>query len=291
MGYSGLIYAAIVAAWAAFLVPRWVRRNEEVERAREADVVRGVRVLQRRPGPRFAPHRTVAADDGAVLHGGEDGLSVGGSSAETVDEHVEHAAGRRRESDPLGAGFADAARRRRRILSVLLLTFVVTFVGSMAGVVPGWMPGLSGLLTGAFLIMARRAAVMQAHRRRIEARHARRAGDVEQDDVDEDGQSAEAGASALPRRLVLPEPAQEAEVADGWEPVPVPLPTYVTKPKAPPVERTIDLSRPGSWTSGRLDPVGSVELPRRDPDERPAAPPQLETDADELPEHRRAVGD
>ncbi|NIR38377.1 MAG: hypothetical protein GWN07_21145, partial [Actinobacteria bacterium] len=47
MGSSGLLYAAIVAAWAAVLVPRWIRRNEEIDRAREEDTSRGVRVLDR----------------------------------------------------------------------------------------------------------------------------------------------------------------------------------------------------------------------------------------------------
>ncbi|WP_354642010.1 gephyrin-like molybdotransferase receptor GlpR [Kitasatospora camelliae] len=38
---------------------------------------------------------------------------------------------------------------------------------------------------------------------------------------------------------------------DSWEPVPVPLPTYVTAPVAPRVSRGLDLSAPGTWDSGR----------------------------------------
>ncbi|MGW6912817.1 divisome protein SepX/GlpR [Kitasatospora sp. NPDC054939] len=38
---------------------------------------------------------------------------------------------------------------------------------------------------------------------------------------------------------------------DSWEPVPVPLPTYVTAPVAPRVNRGLDLSAPGTWTAGR----------------------------------------
>lgn len=38
---------------------------------------------------------------------------------------------------------------------------------------------------------------------------------------------------------------------DSWEPVPVPLPTYVTAPVAPRVTRSLDLGSPGTWDSGR----------------------------------------
>ncbi|WP_329497476.1 gephyrin-like molybdotransferase receptor GlpR [Kitasatospora herbaricolor] len=38
---------------------------------------------------------------------------------------------------------------------------------------------------------------------------------------------------------------------DSWEPVPVPLPTYVTAPVAPRVTRDLDLGSPGTWTAGR----------------------------------------
>jgi hypothetical protein len=42
--------------------------------------------------------------------------------------------------------------------------------------------------------------------------------------------------------------------ADGgtlWDPLPVTLPTYVTKAQARRTVRTIDLGEPGTWTSGR----------------------------------------
>ncbi len=36
-----------------------------------------------------------------------------------------------------------------------------------------------------------------------------------------------------------------------WDPLPVTLPTYVNKARAARTVRTIDLSAPGTWTSGR----------------------------------------
>ncbi len=38
-----------------------------------------------------------------------------------------------------------------------------------------------------------------------------------------------------------------------WDPLPVTLPTYVTKPKAKRTVRTIDLNEPGTWTSGHTE--------------------------------------
>ncbi|SDU48078.1 divisome protein SepX/GlpR [Jiangella alkaliphila] len=279
MGYSGLIYAAIVAAWAAFLVPKWVRRNEEVEHARETDMERRVRVLSRRAGPPQAPHGvvTVPATSGAP--------AVSSPAARPAEPDV----------------FAVAAQRRRRMLSLLLVLLIVSVALVVMGRAPAWAPAGPGVLLFLFLFVARRAAVLQARRRRVEARRrassrqreARQAAVVWASDTE--SSEAEEG---TPRRLVLPdELVAEAPVEDpnAWSPVSVPLPTYLTKAKATrPAARKIDLGQPGAWTSGRLDPASSIELPRRDPAERPAASsePVDATDAEDVvEERRRAVGD
>lgn len=282
MGYSGLIYAAIVAAWAAFLVPKWVRRNEEVEHAREADVERRVRVLSRRAGSPQAPHGVVAVP---VAPAGV----AGSAGAPAVPRPAEPDV------------FAVAAQRRRRMLSLLLALIVVSLAVVFVGRAPVWLPAGPGVLLVLFLFVARRAAVTQARRRRVEARRraaARQketrqatvvwASDAESSSVDEDA----------PRRLVLPDELvaeAPAEDPNAWSPVSVPLPTYLTKAKATrPAARKIDLGQPGAWTSGRLDPASSIQLPRRDPDERPAAPVETSEAAraeDVVEERRRAVGD
>ena len=68
-----------------------------------------------------------------------------------------------------------------------------------------------------------------------------------------------------------------------WDPLPVTLPTYVTKPKARRTVRTIDLSEPGTWSSGRSDE-----------DSQLVAQAQAEQDAGRPPsdaeEQQRAVG-
>ncbi|GAA2146991.1 hypothetical protein GCM10009760_37350 [Kitasatospora kazusensis] len=47
---------------------------------------------------------------------------------------------------------------------------------------------------------------------------------------------------------------------DSWEPVPVPLPTYVTAPVAPRVTRGLDLNARGTWDSGRTTEARNTQL-------------------------------
>ncbi|SEF16873.1 hypothetical protein [Jiangella alba] len=301
MGYSGLIYAAIVAAWAAFLVPRWVRRNEEVERAREVDVERGVRVLSRKAGPPQAPHGSVTLPPrpASAVPGAASGVASGADGS-AADGAVSGAPAPVASDD----AFALAARRRRRMLGMLLALVVISVGLVVLGRAPAWAPLGPGALLTVFLFLARRAAVVQARRRRVATRRAaveRRRAAVAADAAVVWATPAEAAEDGAQRRLVLPDEAAAAppSVAEGdeWSPVPVPLPTYLTKPKATRAEaRKIDLSQPGAWTSGRLDPASSIQLPHRAPDERPAAAapsssPEPNAPEETIEEHRRAVGD
>ncbi|MDP9417953.1 MAG: hypothetical protein M3P48_09005, partial [Actinomycetota bacterium] len=107
---------------------------------------------------------------------------------------------------------------------------------------------------------------------------------------------------AAPAAVQRAEPAGEADT--GWRPTPVPLPTYVTKPKAARSPRTIDLSQPGPWSRPggeqradehreeaapaagvRTEPVASAPSPVA------AAAPAPAEAGEEFVERRRAVGD
>src|SRR5215204_6760797 len=253
VGYSGVIYAAIVAAWAAVLVPRWVRRNEEVEEAREIDAVRGVRLLAR------------PAD---VSRAGRHGHGAGGTATATFDVAP---------SSPHGqAEFGVASRRRRRVLLVLVVAVAVSAAAVVVERLPAWWVVVPATSLAGFLVLARRAAVREAGRRRVRRRRAA-------------GPASPVAHEPVPARIAVldePEPVPEVD-PDAWEPVAVPLPAYVTKAVAPPQAiRKIDLTQPGAWTSGRLDPAGSIALPRA-----PTAPGQRSDEAEERPEQRRAVGD
>lgn len=57
-----------------------------------------------------------------------------------------------------------------------------------------------------------------------------------------------------------------------WDPLPVTLPTYVTKRRATRTVRTIDLNEPGAWTSGHTAEdsrlvADAAETPGPGPDE------------------------
>jgi hypothetical protein len=228
-----------------------VRRNEEVEQAREVDLARGVRVLPRPDQVR----------------------KVGGSPSHRAlqpdmdDASADNVTGRH------GGDVGVAARRRRRMLLILTVVLTVTAAASIAGWLPGWIVAVPVALLAVFLVLARRAAVAEARRRPVRRQR-----------------TARAAAAPVHRIAVLDEPEPSPpEDPDAWEPVPVPLPTYVTKARAPdPGSRRIDLSQPGAWTSGRLDPAGWIALPRARPAVAVDAPSQ---DADDEPERRRAVGD
>ena len=104
-----------------------------------------------------------------------------------------------------------------------------------------------------------------------------------------------AGAAAYAASALADPEFYDAVAERAWEPVPVPLPTYVSAPKAPRSVRIIDLSVPGAWTSGRLADGAIDEHEEHSADD--AAAEQAASGRDPivtgevLVERRRAVGD
>jgi hypothetical protein len=94
------------------------------------------------------------------------------------------------------------------------------------------------------------------------------------------------------------EAAAEAEAAGWWDPIQVPLPTYLGKAKATRTVRTVDLGERGAWTSGRLPEAEMLTRPDEsaamllDETETESAPPRTESDPEVPPgDQRKAVGD
>jgi len=83
-------------------------------------------------------------------------------------------------------------------------------------------------------------------------------------------------AADLVAAQAVPPPVRGA-VGRPWEPVPVPLPGYVTAARAP--RRVLDLTRPGEWSDG----VAAAERELGIDDQGP--------DLEEILERRRAAGD
>ncbi|NYV77878.1 hypothetical protein HW445_26660, partial [Streptomyces sp. UH6] len=66
MSSSGLIYAVIVGAWAAYLVPMWLRRQDELNEARPTErFSTAIRLLSGRAGMerRYAKDLARSADE------------------------------------------------------------------------------------------------------------------------------------------------------------------------------------------------------------------------------------
>ena len=80
---------------------------------------------------------------------------------------------------------------------------------------------------------------------------------------------------ALDEQLVIAAPSVATTGELVWDPLPVTIPTYVTKPRAGRTVRTIDFAQPGAWTSGHVEGE-DVELPGAQGGRRttlPAGPP------------------
>ncbi|MGQ0847386.1 MAG: hypothetical protein ACT4QF_24980 [Sporichthyaceae bacterium] len=265
MSGSGLIYAAVLAAWAAYFVSRSVRSG-----GREVLVAPEGTVLRRR-GATEAP-----AGSYALLR------PQAGEPAEPIvkSRRVALAEALAPVPSPVRVQVGAAtARRRRRALSSLAGLFLLVVLLAGAGLLPGWLPALPALLLGAYLIELRiqvRKAQLAAQPQpiAIPTIAARRHGVRRRRDGEE--------SSWDPWPTFETKPGKVADLAEGWEPRPVPLPTYVTAAKAESVPgRRIDVASGRPWTANPF--AETQELP----DLRPAPAQEsvvLEKQADEQEE-------
>ncbi|SEN09723.1 divisome protein SepX/GlpR [Actinacidiphila rubida] len=306
MSSSGLIYAVIVGAWAAYLVPMWLRRQDELNEARPTErFSTAIRLLSGRAAMerRVAKARAENVEPGTDVHEDDaEDTDLGGAVdvralAVPATEVKRPVAGRQVQPRPVDPR-ARVLAARRRTTTLLFLAFTV---GAIAAAVGGltllWVPAIpAGLLTvyiGQMRRQERRRyevrldqhqAAEAARRMRARAQapapHAREERPVTQEPA---GPPARAQASqpaspaASPRtadRRALVEQTDHAEwvdqqraeqtADDGWDPVPVPLPTYVTAPVAPRTPGGIDLGAPDTWSSARSGTTPGEPAPSRD---------------------------
>ncbi|MDT0573754.1 hypothetical protein RM704_41000 [Streptomyces sp. DSM 3412] len=190
--------------------------------------------------------------------------------------------------------------RRRRTTMMLFLAFTLgTVVAAVGGLAFLWAPAVPAVLLSTYIAhlrrqerkrfaytMDRRQAEAAAQRLRERQPQRRRpAPDPVDTDEPEDGPESEetrADLTALAAdRRALVEQTDHAEwvdqqrerqrrpgQGDSWDPVPVPLPTYVTAPVAPRATSGVDLGAPDAWSSARssaADPHGSSGAPANSP--------------------------
>jgi hypothetical protein len=211
---SGLIFVALAVAWAAYLIPKAMRHHDDVVRGRSIDrFSRGMRVLARREPVSAHAARLVIETDRIP-------------AASSTEEQI---AARRRAS-------ARATRRRRRVLSALLLALAAVVAVCASGRLTWPYVGVPVALLVAWLVACR--LMVRKERAWHPATHV---------EVTDDVDATETGS-------LSPVPAEPAARDPKlWDPVPVTLPTYVSKPPARRSVRTIDLDSTGVWTSGRSE--------------------------------------
>ncbi|MFE7213351.1 gephyrin-like molybdotransferase receptor GlpR [Streptomyces sp. NPDC001698] len=353
MSSSGLIYAVIVGAWAAYLVPMWLRRQDELNEARPTErFSTAIRFLSGRAGMerRYAKDlRARSAEEGEHADGEPDAVTDSvdvrafamppGRSPERQqppareerepvrghDERDRTGKPAARAASPAAAPPAEASARprvpaarrtpraevsaararrtkvlarRRRTTVLLFLAFTLgTIVAAVGGLTFLWAPGVPAVMLSAYIAylrsqerrrfayqMDRRRAEVAAQRLRESRRQPRRRTPLDPAaDEPEAGPEPETdpGLSSLAAdRRALVEQTDHAEwldqqrerqrrpgQGDSWDPVPVPLPTYVTAPVAPRATSDVDLGAPDAWSSAR----SSAAVPEQEA-AAPAAP-------------------
>lgn len=171
-----------------------------------------------------------------------------------------------------GGGRVPPAVRRRRTLYALLVLALLTLAGGLLG--PVLLLGahlVCDLLLVAFLVQLRRQAMRRAARARPSLPPSPAARPFVSRTL------APLRVAGIPDRMprrpasyaaallapvqrpgnVMPQPAHRRDAgvdsalgSGTWEPIPVPVPTYVGKNPAPqPPKRVVDLTRPGQWSA------------------------------------------
>ena len=311
---SSLIFVVIVAIWAAYLLGHWVRRRDQVATVRSVDrFSEAMRVLERRPAVRsvplsrpsprsyvVAPARPAPAQVSVKRAPAVERPAVPQQRISSPDPVPAPAAARPAAAGPAPARPARAARpssapaRGRAALAVTLLALLVAtpvswLLAAFTQAVRWWVPALVTLALVAVVAhlrrTARQARELARRRERLERRHqsqarrqSRRAvvGEVVAAHRDRAGQGTEPG----PAEVETSDAAPVEATTDGWQPVPVPPPTYTLKPKAPPRVRPA-VSAPAAATPAAPAPT---------PVPTPAAPTAPAFDLDEILERRIASG-
>jgi hypothetical protein len=326
---SGLIYAVIVGAWAAYLVPMWLRRQDELNEARPTErFSTAIRLLSGRAAMERRVARTRGETAGPAADEGEDdadppgfvdvrGLAVPATEVRRPAVRPAQApvaqgvGGPLAPSGPTGAAGVPSSRakvlaRRRRTTTLLFLAFTAGAVAAaVGGIALLWAPALPAVLLTLYIAQMRRqerrryeVRLDQRHAaeaaRRFRARPAPALSAPAAIPAEREHPPAPAPAAAPPApsprtadRRALVEQTDHAEwvdqqraqqaADDGWDPVPVPLPTYVTAPVAPRTPGGPDLGAPDTWSAARsgTTPADPAAPPRSDPGDhhRPPQPP------------------
>jgi hypothetical protein len=279
---SSLIVLGIVGIWILVLVPMWLNRHDADSASRSMDTFStAMRVLSRRDSsrgrrfPRFGrAARSDSTADGQYLVMPRDNWGV------TVDNQTDISIAHRRLRVPLHlpsrrqsyatSGRAQLIARRRRI-AVGFAVLVIGLALSAEFVHTSWWFELgAGLALAGYLIHLRTEAIRTSEMRRRRLARAARAAAPYPTTRTAGGERYYAArvrhddADVQPVAAAEPVSASGTEDGSRWEPIAVPLPTYVSKPvvsrpatAAPRADvesgPIIDLTQPGKWVDSQVD--------------------------------------
>lgn len=244
---TGVIFAAIAIAWIAYLVPHFARNREGDPVEEEAA-----------PIDRFSESMRIVRHGTAPLL--DQDLTEIGTLEVSTPQTRRAAVNELRRLEDL------AASRRRRVLLILLAVLSLTVGFCAVSWLPWWATYVAGGLVVGFFVLAR--VSVRAMCRSLDGRYAEiNAGGKEKTvflsrkDLTAPAEDKSATASTV----------QAAKTGGLWDPVPITMPTYVSKPLAPRTVRTIDLSGPGVTSSARHPGPVTADAPQA-PAEAEAVP-------------------
>ncbi|WP_168582260.1 hypothetical protein [Gephyromycinifex aptenodytis] len=256
MSPSSLIFVAVVAIWATYIVVDTTRRREHLATARSVDRFSAqMRVLQRRAVRRESA-QTFEASSAPVRRSASALLYRTPAPAGARGSVVNPSTGSTRLAKPAPVVMPRSVRRQRRVAAVAALVAALTAL--VCGVLAGFglvhvaVPVAAAVVSVCVVAWLRSQAVADRARvRRVEAavrRAAERQLRAAQEPVQEELIELPP-LVATPKRVAADEPFDvrqwdEPEVVaepdkndplqgtPGWEPIPVPPPTYTLKARA-----------------------------------------------------------
>jgi hypothetical protein len=305
---SGLIIAFVVVVWLAYFIPLMLRRYDEATKNASVETTGSLsRVINRSPRQEAAVSEPVAD---AEPSDATPSAAPSQPAARAADRPAARRAAARRRRTLLTLLFLTAV-----VGGVAGFGVIATYwVAAPIALVVAWLVacrvqvrGERGLaragrtrsvlgrvklptidLSRAKRVPRDKVTVKAKTKRPQRSSVATATADVEEDTVIVSGQfedidpgrkhvmeQTELEVDALDDKIVIAVPSISTSGEALWDPLPVTLPTYVTKPRAGRTVRTIDFSQPHTWTSGHIEGE-DVELPKR---------------SDDATDHRRAVGD
>ena len=256
---SGIIYVAIVGMWLAYFVPRWVHNHDEFS---------GKSVERYKSALRFV-------------------ASGAGSDA---------------EANSRGHGDTDQESRGAKVLlrrRIVFAALALALLGALVDVIFYSAPFAYSLLpmTGFAIYIGRvrrQGSAQRLQRRRVTQLQRTSAG-VSSTNLAQVLAPKSTGEHWIPiqeRQLtgVVLLPKGSTKERNSWQPNHVPLPTYVTAPKAVVPQRTIDLTVPGVW-SDEQERLARAALEMAAPSRDEIFDQQLAEEAIERVRHNRAANE